>query len=61
MFDDELPIKKKTTDFPRNLDGVSIADLEDYVIALQEEITRVKDDIARKQASQRAADSFFKS
>jgi len=59
MFDD-LPMKKKTEDFPRNLEGMSISDLQDYVTQLQNEITRVESDIKNKKASQEAAASVFK-
>jgi uncharacterized small protein (DUF1192 family) len=59
MFDEELP-KPKTAEFPRNLDGVSIDELQDYISDLKAEITRVEDDIAGKKASQNAAASFFK-
>lgn len=59
MFDEELP-KKKTSEFPRKLDGVSIGDLKEYIIELEAEIKRVQGDIERKQASQLAADTFFK-
>ncbi|MAF97857.1 MAG: DUF1192 domain-containing protein [Micavibrio sp.] len=60
MFDDELP-KKKNQEFPMNLDGVSVAELKDYIADLKSEITRVEADIERKNASALAADSFFKS
>lgn len=60
MFDDDLP-KPKTSEFPRNLDGMSVSELEEYVAELKEEITRVQADMAKKQASSAAADSFFKS
>lgn len=59
MFDDE-PLKKTTQDFPRNLEGMSISDLEDYITALKSEITRVETDIKAKQASSEAAASAFK-
>lgn len=61
MFEDDLPAKKKTHDFPRNLDGLSIHELEEYIKALNGEIERVQGDIERKKASQSAADSVFKS
>lgn len=60
MFDDERP-KPKTAEFPRNLESMSIADLEDYVGELEAEIERVKGDAAKKKASQEAAASVFKS
>ena len=59
MFDD-LPQKKTTEDFPRDLENMSISDLEDYIKDLDEEILRVKDNIKAKQASQEAAASVFK-
>lgn len=60
MFDEELPMKKKTSEFPKKLDGVSISDLNEYIIELETEIQRVQSDIERKKASQLAADTFFK-
>lgn len=59
MFDD-LPLKKKTHDFPRILDGMSVSDLDEYIIALNDEISRVQTDIATKKASEEAAASIFK-
>lgn len=61
MFDDELPKKKKIFDFPRVLEGLSVAELKEYILDLEGEITRVKLDIEKKQASQVAAELFFKS
>ena len=61
MFDDDLPIKKKTAEFPRNLDLLSISELEEYVGALKEEIARVENDIGKKKATAEAAASVFKS
>lgn len=61
MFGDDLPIKKKTFEFPRILDELSVADLKEYILDLEAEICRVKLDIDKKQASQKAAESFFKS
>ena len=60
MFDEDLP-KPKTNEFPRNLEGLSVAELEDYVGEMKEEIQRVQDDISAKKASHAAADSVFKS
>jgi len=60
MFDDELPQKKKTHDFPRNLEGLSISELEEYIADLKGEILKVESDIEKKRASQDAAASVFK-
>jgi len=60
MFDD-LPVAKKTThDFPRDLENMSINDLELYISDLQAEIARVQTDISGKKASQEAAAAAFK-
>ena len=59
MFDEDLPIKK-TSEFPRNLDGASVEELQDYIGKLKEEIVRVEQDIATKKESAAAADKFFK-
>ena len=59
MFDDDLP-KVKSSDFPRDLETLSVSDLEEYITDLEGEITRVRDDIEKKKASQEAAASIFK-
>ncbi len=59
MFDDDSPIKKPET-FPRNLENMSLSDLQDYIEALEEEIDRVKEDMKKKKASTDAASAFFK-
>ena len=59
MFDDDLP-KPKTAEFPRNLDGMSVSDLKDYIDALNAEIEKVQSDIEKKKASQDAAANVFK-
>ncbi len=61
MFEHELPKKKNTSEFPRNLDGMSIDELQDYIADLKGEIDRVEGDITKKRASQNAAASVFKS
>ncbi|MGN7438169.1 MAG: DUF1192 domain-containing protein [Alcanivorax sp.] len=59
MFDDDLP-KAKTGEFPRNLEGLSVAELDEYIVALKDEIKRVEVDISQKKASSEAANAFFK-
>lgn len=61
MFDDDLPLKKTTSEFPKNLENLSVEELEEYIEDLQGEIERVRGDIDKKKASQDAASSFFKS
>ena len=60
MFDD-LPTPKVDKEFPRNLENLSIDELNSYIEDLKSEITRVEGDIKTKQASQEAASNFFKS
>jgi uncharacterized small protein (DUF1192 family) len=57
-LDDLDPRQKKTP--PRNLDAMSIEDLEGYVAAMKAEIARVEDKIKAKRGHAAAAASFFK-
>lgn len=59
MFDD-LPQKKKTSEFPRDLENMSVTEIEEYISEMKDEIARAESDINKKQASMNAADSFFK-
>lgn len=63
MFEDEfIPRKKFTgTELGQKLDSFSVAELEDYIKVLEEEIKRTRSDIEKKKASQAAALSVFKS
>jgi len=56
---DDLPKPNPETGFPRNLENLSIAELEAYISELNVEIKRCEADIARKQAQKNAADSIF--
>ena len=57
-LDDLEPTKKKPE--PRNLDPMSIFELEEYITELEAEIERVRRDIAAKQAQHGAAESLFR-
>lgn len=62
MFDDlELPKTKKEHIIGQVLDDFSVEELKDYLVELDAEIERVKQDITRKEQSAAAADSVFKS
>lgn len=61
MFDEDLPQAKNDQKFPRNLELLSVSELEMYIQDLEQEVTRARDDIAKKKASQDAAASVFKS
>jgi len=60
MFDDLPQNQNKAHDFPRDLENMSISELEVYISDLQAEIARVQTDIAGKKASQEAAAAAFK-
>ena len=60
MFDDDRPSPKDVT-FPRNMESMSISEIEDYIVDLKQEISRAEADIAKKKASQESASSIFKS
>ncbi len=45
---------------PKNLDPLSVDELQAYIVELEAEIARVKQEIARKQAHLNAAAAFFK-
>lgn len=59
MFDD-LPKPKTDNQFPRDLENMSVSELEEYILELQAEIERTRGDIEAKKASQNAANSVFK-
>ena len=60
MFDDELdPITK--TPRVKNLEPMSISELEAYIQLMTTEIKRVQEDIEKKKAHQDAVSSLFKS
>ncbi len=58
-MDDLEPKTKKPQ--KRNLEPLGVAELENYIGELREEIARVEADIARKKKHLSAAESLFKS
>jgi uncharacterized small protein (DUF1192 family) len=57
---DDLPKPKPIMVIGENLEAASVAELEHRIQQLETEIVRVKAELAKKQASKVAADSFFK-
>ncbi len=51
---------RKTKPQPKNLDPLSVDELQAYIASMEAEIARVKQEIAKKQAHLTAAASFFK-
>ena len=59
-FDDDLPKKKVTHDIGQELTLLSVAELNERIALLREEITRLEADIGKKQSSRASADQFFR-
>lgn len=60
-FDEEdRPKRKITHEIGQELTLLSVAELNDRISLMREEIARLEADIARKQASRSVADQFFK-
>ena len=60
-MDDFLEIdEKKKTINSLNLDDFSVEDLEKYVLELNKEILRVKEEINKKNKLKKEAQKFFK-
>ena len=60
-MDDFLEIdEKKKTINSLNLDDFSVEDLNKYILELNKEILRVKEEINKKNKSKKEAQNFFK-
>jgi uncharacterized small protein (DUF1192 family) len=57
---DDLPKKKITHEMGQDLSLLSVGELADRIGLLNDEIARLEAEMARKRASQTAADRFFK-
>ena len=57
---DDLPKKKAIHDMGQDLSLLSVGELGERVNLLKDEIGRLEAEIARKHASQTAANAFFK-
>jgi len=60
MDEDDRPKKKIAHEIGQDLTLLSLGELAARVGLLKEEIVRLEAEMARKRASQTAADSFFK-
>jgi uncharacterized small protein (DUF1192 family) len=58
---EDRPQPKPNMVIGENLDSISITELEQRIVSLDSEISRIRAEIAKKQASKAAAASFFKS
>jgi uncharacterized small protein (DUF1192 family) len=57
---DDLPKKKIAHEMGQDLSPLSVAELGERIALLKDEIARLEAEMARKRASQNAADAFFK-
>ncbi len=60
MDDDDRPKKKITHEIGQDLSLLSIKELQERIVLLNEEIARLQATIASKQGSRSVADQFFK-
>jgi uncharacterized small protein (DUF1192 family) len=58
--EDDRPKKKIVHEIGQELALLSVKELQERIVLLKEEIGRLEDAIARKQASRNVADTFFK-
>jgi uncharacterized small protein (DUF1192 family) len=58
--DDDRPKKKLQHEIGQDLTLISVAELNERIALLREEIARLEADIAKKQLSRASADQFFK-
>lgn len=57
-MDDDLPLNAPKP--KRDLDPMSIEELDDYILEMEEEISRVRAEIDRKRAHRADMDQLFK-
>ncbi|MCC6886980.1 MAG: DUF1192 domain-containing protein [Hyphomicrobiales bacterium] len=58
--DDDRPKKRIAHEIGQTLDLLSVAELEERIALLREEIARLEASIRSKQSSRNVADSFFR-
>lgn len=62
MFDDEMPVRRKTVhEIGQDLSGLSIEEIDLRIAQLREEIERLGEARAKKVGVQAAAQALFKS
>tara|TARA_Y100001001_G_scaffold155953_1_gene172254 strand:- start:242 stop:424 length:183 start_codon:yes stop_codon:yes gene_type:complete len=59
FFDEEIPNKKPAK--PKDLESMSVDELQAYISDLKDEIARAEAEIVRKEKHKSDAASFFKS
>jgi uncharacterized small protein (DUF1192 family) len=60
MMDEEDLVPRRQPAKPKDLTLLGIAELEDYIAALEAEIARTREEIAAKKRQRSGADALFK-
>ncbi len=58
---DEIAKSKRPQMFPRNIDGYSLSQMQEYIRELEAEIAKVNADIGKRDSVKAKAESLFKS
>jgi len=58
--EDDRPKKKIAHEIGQDLALLSVAELNDRILLLNDEVARLQDALAKKRASRSSADQFFK-
>lgn len=58
LFEDPEPRNRPPA--PKDLSGMGVSELEEYIAGLEAEIARARGMIEQKRAARRGADDFFK-
>ena len=58
--DQEIPKIKQPQTFPRNLEPLSVAMMEAYIVELEAEIGRVRETIAKRGDAKSKAEALFR-
>ena len=60
LFDDDRPKPKRMHEIGQDLSLLSVGELEERMVLLEEEIGRLRAEMDRKSGSKAAAESFFR-
>lgn len=58
--EDEIAKSKRPQMFPRNIDGFSVSQMEEYIRELEAEIAKVKKEIDKRDGVKAKAEALFK-
>jgi uncharacterized small protein (DUF1192 family) len=58
--EDEIAKSKRPQMFPRNIDGYSLSQMQEYIAELEAEIAKVKAEINKRDSVKAKAEALFK-